>query len=72
MKNFKKLLQKATLLTAVIIGISVANANAQGAPGNGGAVPANVPIDGGASLLLAGGVAYGVKKIRDNRKKKKA
>lgn len=29
------------------------------------------PIDGGASLLLGAGVAYGMKKIRDNKKSKK-
>lgn len=34
---------------------------AQGAP------PAT-PIDGGLSLLLAGGAVYGIKKIRDYRK----
>jgi len=27
------------------------------------------PIDGGLSILLAAGVGYGVKKIRDSRKK---
>jgi len=36
---------------------------AQGPPG-----PPATPIDGGLGLLLAGGLAYGVKKIRDNRK----
>jgi hypothetical protein len=30
-----------------------------------------VPIDGGLSLLLAAGVGYGVKKIRDHRRKQK-
>lgn len=30
----------------------------------------DVPIDGGLSLLLAAGVGYGVKKVRDQRKKK--
>ena len=30
----------------------------------------DAPIDGGLSLLLAAGVGYGVKKIRDNRKAK--
>ena len=44
-------------------------------PDNGGPTPPNpppaeIPIDGGASLLLAGGVAYGLKKLRDRRKKK--
>jgi hypothetical protein len=31
--------------------------------------PPSVPIDGGVSLLAAAGVAYGVKKYRDSRKK---
>lgn len=31
-----------------------------------------VPIDGGASLLAAAGVAYGAKKLHDYRKQKKA
>jgi hypothetical protein len=30
---------------------------------------ADAPIDGGLSLLLAAGVGYGVKKVRDSRKK---
>lgn len=28
----------------------------------------DVPLDGGASILIAAGVAYGLKKYRDNRK----
>ncbi|WP_223650084.1 PID-CTERM protein-sorting domain-containing protein [Hymenobacter psoromatis] len=40
---------------------------------SGGPTPTNppateVPIDGGASLLLAGGVALGLKKLRERRK----
>ena len=27
------------------------------------------PIDGGLSFLIAAGVGYGIKKVRDNRKK---
>ncbi len=30
-----------------------------------------IPIDGGVSLLIAAGVAYGGKKIAENRKAKK-
>jgi len=30
--------------------------------------PPATPIDGGLGLLLAGGAAYGIKKIRDARK----
>ncbi|MBS1687668.1 MAG: hypothetical protein JSS96_03015, partial [Bacteroidetes bacterium] len=42
-------------------------AKAQG-PGFGGDTQ-DTPIDGGVSLLIAGGAMYGVKKIRDARKK---
>ena len=31
--------------------------------------PPATPIDGGLSLLLAGGAAYGIKKVYDARKK---
>ena len=40
-------------------------------PGSGGPAPGAVtstPIDGGISLLLAGGVAYGIKHLRNRRK----
>jgi hypothetical protein len=30
----------------------------------------DAPIDGGLSILIGAGVAYGAKKIRDERKKK--
>ena len=35
-------------------------------------IDADAPIDGGITLLLAAGVGYGVKKHRDNKKKKAA
>ena len=31
------------------------------------AAPPATPIDGGLSLLLAGGAAYGIKKLKDSR-----
>ena len=31
--------------------------------------PTDAPIDGGLSLLIAGGVGYGIKKAREKRKK---
>ncbi|MDB5222830.1 MAG: hypothetical protein JWN83_1497 [Chitinophagaceae bacterium] len=44
---------------------------AQPGPGCDPAVdPACVPIDGGLSFLIAAGVGYGIKKVRDSRKKK--
>lgn len=39
------------------------------APGTPPVNPTDVPLDGGASLLLAGGVAYGLKRLRNRRKK---
>ncbi len=33
--------------------------------------PVDTPIDGGLSLLIAAGVGYGIKKVRDERKRKK-
>ncbi|RZK16760.1 MAG: hypothetical protein EOO56_19310 [Hymenobacter sp.] len=40
-------------------------------PSSGGpaqqASPTAVPLDGGASLLLAGGVAYGLRRLRQRR-----
>ncbi len=32
--------------------------------------PADVPIDGGLSLLLAAGIGYGIKKYRDSKNTK--
>ncbi|MCB2377583.1 hypothetical protein LGH70_08315 [Hymenobacter sp. BT635] len=48
--------------------LSATAAHAQG-PGTGGPRPGatNAPIDGGASLLLAAGAAYGLKKLRSRR-----
>lgn len=43
---------------------------AQAQPSSGGptaAVPATTPIDGGASLLLASGLALGLRKLRQRR-----
>ena len=39
-----------------------------GGPGPGGNPAAQVPLDGGASLLLAGGVAYGLRRLRQARR----
>lgn len=61
-------------LPSVII-VLVATAVAVAQPGSGGPLPGTtpdptaVPIDGGVSLLLAGGVAYGLKHLRSRRRK---
>ena len=66
---------KNLLPSLLLVLATTALALAQGAPPTGGPVPGTppdptaVPIDGGISLLLAGGVAYGVKRLRNRRRK---
>ena len=61
---------KSFLLTAALVAASCALALAQ--PSSGGpapAAPAAVPLDGGASLLLASGVGYALRKLHQRRRK---
>ena len=76
----KKLLKKIGFLVAIVTLFSIsdliAQSGRQGAGrsasgGNGGGGGENVPIDGGAALLLAAGAAYGIKKIKENRENNK-
>ena len=66
MKNYKLVI--ALCGTALSLLLIVATAQAQ--PGTGGppVTPTQIPIDGGASLLLVGGVVLGLKKLRDQRR----
>ncbi|MCC3159315.1 hypothetical protein LJ737_18885 [Hymenobacter sp. 15J16-1T3B] len=64
------LLRLGTLLCSSLLIILVHAAQAQ-TPGSGGPTPGTpaadptaVPLDGGASLLLAGGAAYALKRLR--------
>jgi hypothetical protein len=59
------------LLTGLALTTLTLPAWAQGTPGSGGPVPGtpdptptSVPLDGGASLLLAGGAAYALRRLR--------
>ena len=81
----KKVFLKNYLFTLLMIVLVLALpmlGNTQPAPGGGGGggvvggnpdstTGGSVPIDGGLSLVIAAGVVYGVKKIRDYKKKKK-
>ena len=72
MKNFTHFLRQAGAVAALVVLVgSARQALAQGSPssGTGGPEPTAVPLDGGASLLLAGGVAYGLRKLRQRRRK---
>lgn len=67
----KSLLLKRILPVLTLVVTTGAIALAQ--PNNGGPGPdpdpTLTPIDGGVSLLLAGGVAFGIKRLRARRKK---
>ncbi|UOQ72781.1 PID-CTERM protein-sorting domain-containing protein [Hymenobacter cellulosilyticus] len=59
------LIRRIALTGVLLVGMSQLPALAQG-PGNGGPQPGatTAPIDGGASLLLAGGVALALRRLR--------
>ena len=69
----KHYLASAALLLA-IWSLSTVSALAQ-APADGGPTPSGptqIPIDGGVSLLLAGGVAFGIKQLRARRRARRS
>jgi hypothetical protein len=81
MKIEKILNPKSFLLAIAVLGlITLSKADDPGDPGDilggGGsgiiAQAENVPIDGGASILLAAGASYGYRKLRNRKKAKKA
>ena len=65
-----KLFIKAIAITSILIlifSVLPYNANAQfGDPGD----DPDAPIDGGISVLIAAGIGYGAKKMRDSKKRK--
>ena len=67
---------KLFFLTRVLPALTLAMAFSEvvlAQPGSGGpgpgVGPTTTPLDGGVSLLLAGGVAYGIKHLRARRKR---
>ena len=70
MKIYSKSLLLLTVLIIILICLP-ALVHAQGSPTDPGCdvLDPACPIDGGLGLLLAAGVGYGIKKIRDTRKK---
>ncbi|MBS4044494.1 MAG: hypothetical protein KGZ59_11830 [Chitinophagaceae bacterium] len=63
--QFKNIQPFIILLFALVLPIL---SIAQG-PGDPGGDP-GVPFDGGLSILLAAGAAYGIKKVKDNNQQK--
>ena len=72
MKQYLKWTLSATVMM-IIFCLLPSLVNAQVDPGCDPQVdPQCVPIDGGLSLLIAAGVGYGIKKVRDSRKQQQA
>ena len=65
--NKTKAILRVLCMLIIIIAITSIKAHAQIT--DPGSDPDSAPIDGGLSLLIAGGVGYGVKKAREKRKK---
>lgn len=61
------------VLSVFILLVAVGGTALAQEPADGGPAPAiaptAIPLDGGVSLLLAGGVAYGLKHLRNRRKR---
>ncbi len=62
----KKYIKQIWMLVVFIIFTFPLVVNAQPTPG----IDPDAPIDGGVSLLVAAGIGYGIKKVKENRKKK--
>lgn len=62
---------KNTIKTLIVVLLLTGSASIYAQTGFGDDVDdvggAGVPLDGGLSLLVAGAVAYGIKKLRDKR-----
>jgi len=57
---------KIVLPLIILFTVTFISAHAQG-PVDPGTDPDNAPVDGGISLLVAGGLGYGIKKMREQR-----
>ena len=62
-------MRKVFLSVFFLLGIALVGLSDDPPPFNPGD-PSPIPVDGGVSMLLAAGAAYGVKKVRDARKAK--
>ena len=68
-----RLLRMAAAVSFITLApVLVARADHKSNPSDNHNGGTGAPIDGGASLLLAGGVAYAIRRVRQARKKAKA
>ena len=65
--KYKKTVTAIITICIIILLPTLASAQLDGLPID----PENAPIDGGLSLLVAAGVGYGAKKLKQRRQKTK-
>jgi hypothetical protein len=63
-------MKKIALSVFFVVGLAFAGMSQNDPPPFNPGDPSPIPVDGGISLLLAAGAAYGIKKVRDSRKAK--
>lgn len=63
-------MKKIVLSLFFVLGLALVGVCQTDPPPFNSGDPTPVPVDGGVSLLLAAGAAYGIKKVRDNKKAK--
>lgn len=68
-KSMKLFIKSIAFTSILILIFSVLPYNANAQFGDPGEDP-DAPIDGGISVLVAAGIGYGAKKMRDSKKKK--
>ncbi len=68
--NLQQLQKCICLLVMLLVVTNLVHADGIGDPGGGAGDPDAAPIDGGLSLLVAAGVGYSAKKVKELRKKK--
>ena len=66
--KLRSLYKKPALLIVVFLLTFTTGVMAQPDDNGEDPPPNDIPIDGGLAFLLAAGVGYGVKKVRDSRK----
>lgn len=69
MKNFSTFLRLSLAAGLLLFAVPSFAQPDTGGPQPGNNAATGVPLDGGASLLLASGVALGLKKLRDRRRR---
>ena len=68
LNRYRLIFYSKVLLLFVTLLLFCSDIFAQGPGGDPGDDPDLIPVDGGLGFLLAAGVGYGVKKVRERRK----